>query len=82
MTTIHLFPNKVLCTLDILYYRPHSLILQEFCWQVDDEIPNHPRIHKFLKFWYKEIDAVIRSATIIENYNNKIRHIDALKNIT
>jgi len=56
-----------LFTVDILYFIPKSLILQEFVWQCQDVHPLYPRIHKFLDYWKTNDLAVIHSINIIEN---------------
>ena len=47
-------------TVNVNYWMPdYQNILQEFIWQTDDYVPQLPRVHKFMNFWYKEIDAVV-----------------------
>ncbi|MEO8813509.1 MAG: protein usg [Caulobacteraceae bacterium] len=54
-----------LTTAAILYYMPdHPTLLQRFLWQALDEAPAYPRVHRFLDFWRREIDAVIHSVTL------------------
>lgn len=54
-----------LTTTQILYYMPDSpSLLQEFVWQTLDVAPEFPRIHRFLGFWRREIEAVIHSVTV------------------
>lgn len=54
-----------LTTANVLYYMPDSpSLLQEFIWQTLDLAPEYPRIHRFLDFWRREIDAVIHSVTV------------------
>jgi uncharacterized protein Usg len=54
-----------LTTASILYYMPDSpALLQEFVWQTLDLAPEFPRIHRFLGFWKREIEAVIHSVTV------------------
>jgi uncharacterized protein Usg len=54
-----------LTTLDLLYHLPdHPGVLQQFLWQTLDQAPDFPRIHQFLEFWRREIDAVIHSVTV------------------
>jgi uncharacterized protein Usg len=53
-----------LTTAEVLYYMPdHPVVLQSFLWQTLDFPPEFPRVHKFLNFWRREIDAVIHSVT-------------------
>ncbi|MES1200071.1 MAG: Usg family protein [Pseudomonadota bacterium] len=52
-------------TAEVLYYMPdHPSLLQSFVWQTLDLAPNYPRIHKFLEFWRREIEAVIHSVRL------------------
>jgi uncharacterized protein Usg len=59
--------KKRLVTVDILYWIPdYRHILQEFIWQTDDLVPEMPRVHKFLNFWYENIDAVISEIRVMD----------------
>ena len=54
-----------LATAEVLYYMPdHPSLLQTFVWQTLDLAPDYPRIHRFLNFWKREIDAVIHSVRL------------------
>jgi uncharacterized protein Usg len=54
-----------LATAEVLYYMPdHPTLLQSFVWQTLDLAPAYPRIHRFLEFWRREIDAVIHSVQL------------------
>lgn len=54
-----------LATAEVLYYLPdHPSLLQSFIWQTLDLAPAYPRIHRFLEFWRREIDAVIHSVQL------------------
>ena len=54
-----------LATAEVLYYLPdHPSLLQSFVWQTLDLAPSYPRIHRFLDFWRREIDAVIHSVQL------------------
>ncbi len=54
-----------LATAEVLYYMPdHPTLLQSFVWQTLDLAPSYPRIHRFLDFWRREIDAVIHSVQL------------------
>lgn len=54
-----------LATAEVLYYMPdHPSLLQSFMWQTLDLAPEYPRIHKFLDFWRREIEAVIHSVRL------------------
>ena len=54
-----------LTTAEVLYYMPdHPKLLQSFMWQTIDVAPEYPRMHSFLEFWRKEIQAVIHSVRL------------------
>ena len=57
--------GKRLTTAEILFYMPERpVLLQSFVWQTLDLAPEFPRMHRFLDFWRREIDAVIHSVSI------------------
>ena len=59
-----------LATAEVLYYLPdHPSLLQSFMWQTLDLAPTYPRIHRFLNFWRREIDAVIHSVQLASGRN-------------
>tara|TARA_Y100000593_G_C4237504_1_gene300383 strand:+ start:236 stop:439 length:204 start_codon:yes stop_codon:yes gene_type:complete len=39
-------------------------IIQQFIWQTNDITPELPRVHKFLKYWQYNIDAVIKEVRV------------------
>ena len=54
-----------LTTAEVLYFMPdHPSLLQSFLWQTLDVAPTFPKVHRFLNFWRREIDAVIHSVTV------------------
>ena len=54
-----------LATAEVVYYLPdHPSLLQSFIWQTLDLAPQYPRLHRFLNFWRREIDAVIHSVQL------------------
>jgi len=54
-----------MATAEVLYYMPdHPSVLQTFVWQTLDLAPGYPRIHRFLNFWKREIEAVIHSVRL------------------
>ena len=58
-----------LTTAEVLYYLPdHPSILQSFLWQTYDVHPEFPRIHRFMNFWRREIDAVVHSVRIAHEH--------------
>ena len=69
--------KKRLITVNVNYWMlDYNNILQEFIWQTDDYIPKLPRVHKFLNFWYKEIDAVISEVYVSVGNDREIRYTD------
>jgi uncharacterized protein Usg len=57
--------GKRLTTTEVIYYLPdHPSLLQRFMWQTLDVAPDYPRVHQFLEFWRREIDAVIHSVNV------------------
>ena len=71
-----MFIRKRLVTLNILYWMPdYNNILQQFIWQTKDIVPEYPRVHKFLNFWHKEIDAVIAEVQIADSQDTTYRPI-------
>ena len=57
--------KNTIVTVNVLYWMPdYQNILQQFIWQTDDVIPEYPRVHKFLNYWYDNIDAVISEIEI------------------
>lgn len=71
-----------LATAEVLYYMPdHPSLLQSFMWQTLDLAPQYPRIHRFLDFWRREIDAVIHSVRLATGEQlapARVQTIDAL----
>lgn len=54
-----------LTTAQVIYHLPdHPSLLQSFLWQTLDVAPDYPRVHRFLEFWRREIDAVIHSVEV------------------
>jgi uncharacterized protein Usg len=57
--------GRRLTTAEVLYFIPdHPALLQSFTWQTLDVVPEFPRVHRFLDFWRREIDAVIHSVSV------------------
>jgi uncharacterized protein Usg len=58
-------------TVDIFYYMPdYQSLIQEFIWQTLDQVPQFYRVHQFLNYWHKNIDAVIKE--ILLSYDPEI----------
>ena len=57
--------KNTIVTVSVFYWMPdHQHVLQQFIWQTDDVRPEYPRVHKFLNYWYDNIDAVISEIEI------------------
>ena len=62
-----IFEGQTLVTVNVLYFLPdHQSLVNEFYWQTLDISPKYPRVHKFLRFWRKEIDAKIKEVVVCE----------------
>lgn len=58
-------PDRRVVLLNVLYFMPGcESLLQEFIWQVEDEVPDLPRVHRFLCHWQHHIDAVIKDVSV------------------
>lgn len=70
---ILLFKRKELVLVGITYYIPdYTNLLNEFYWQTEDFVPDVPRVHKFLEYWHKNIDAVIKQVEISTSSSQKL----------
>ncbi|MGE0741639.1 MAG: Usg family protein [Hyphomonadaceae bacterium] len=71
-----------LTTAEILYYMPdHPALIQSFVWQTLDLAPRYPRVHQFLDFWKREIEAVIHSVRLASGETlapGKVQTVDLL----
>ena len=64
-------------TVQVVYYIPDYLsIVQEFIWQTEDQLPEYPRITKFLNYWDKNIDGPIKEVYIYDQDQSNIRRVD------
>jgi uncharacterized protein Usg len=64
-------------TVQVVYYIPDYLhIINEFVWQTDDQLPEYPRITKFLSYWDKNIDGPIKEVYIYDQGDSIIRRVD------
>ena len=62
---IYILPRRTLVMVNVLYYMPdYRHIVQKFYWETEDIVPDIPRVHRFLNYWHKEIDAVISDIEI------------------
>ena len=51
-------------------------LVNEFIWQTRDQLPDYPRIERFLEYWDKNIDGSIKEAFIHDHEKNNIRVVD------
>ena len=66
-----------IASVQVVYYMPDYLsLVNEFVWQTEDQIPDYPRIEKFLKYWDSYIDGPIKEVYIHDHGESKIRHVD------
>ena len=66
--------RNTIVTLNVLYWMPdYTHILQEFLWQTADVRPEYPRVHRFLNYWHKNIEAVISEVKIADNYETSYK---------
>jgi len=57
--------RKELLLMEIIYFRlDFPNLVQSYVWQTEDVIPEIPRIHKFLNYWYENIGATIKEINI------------------
>ncbi len=59
------YEDRRLTTAQIFYHLPdHPALLQEFIWQDYDLAPDFPALHRFLRFWVKEIEGKLHSVYV------------------
>ena len=64
-------------TVQVVYYIPDDLhIVNEFMWQTEDQLPEYPRITRFLDYWDKHIDGPIKEVYIYDQGQSNIRLVD------
>ena len=64
-------------SVQVVYYIPDYLnIVNEFIWQTEDQLPEYPRITRFLDYWDKNIDGPIKEVYIYDHEEAKVRHVD------
>ena len=66
-----------IASVQVVYYIPDYLnLVNEFVWQTKDQLPEYPRITRFLDYWDKNIDGPIKEVYIYDHEESKIRHVD------
>ncbi len=54
-----------LTTAEIFYHMPdHHHLLQTFLWQELDQMPDLPRLNRFLQFWESELDGKLHTVRV------------------
>ena len=67
-----------IATVQVIYFIPdHLHIVNEFMWQTEDELPEYPRIKRFLDYWDKNIDGPIKEVYIYDNKYSNVRVVDS-----
>ena len=74
--------KNTIVTLNIFYWMPdYEHLLQQFIWQTKDIVPGYPRVHKFLNFWYNNIDATIAEIKIANEDKTDYRPVKEVFNM-
>ena len=64
-------------SVQVVYYIPDYLnIVNEFIWQTEDQLPEYPRITRFLDYWDKNIDGPIKEVYIYDQGQSRVRVVD------
>lgn len=64
-------------SVQVVYYIPDYMnLVNEFIWQTEDQLPEYPRITRFLDYWDKNIDGPIKEVYIYDHEEAKVRHVD------
>jgi uncharacterized protein Usg len=72
-----------LVTINVIYYLPdHKSLVNEFMFQTMDLRPKYPRVERFLDYWRREIDAVIKEVQLADSMGLSPRHFRRIEEIT
>ncbi len=64
-------------SVQVVYYIPDYMnLVNEFIWQTEDQLPEYPRITRFLDYWDKNIDGPIKEVYIYDHEEAKVKHVD------
>ena len=76
--TIEIILRKwTVASVQVEYYIPDYMnLVNEFIWQTEDQLPEYPRITRFLDYWDKNIDGPIKEVYIYDHEEAKVRHVD------
>ena len=73
----YIFKKWTTASVQVVYYMPDYLnLVNEFIWQTRDQLPDYPRIERFLEYWDKNIDGPIKDVFIHDHEKNNIRVVD------
>ena len=75
--TIEIILRKwTVASVQVVYYIPDYMnLVNEFIWQTEDQLPEYPRITRFLDYWDKNIDGPIKEVYIYDHEEAKVRHV-------
>lgn len=69
-------------TVNVVYFLPdHRSLVNEFMWQTLDLKPKYPRVIRFLDFWQREIDAIIREIQLADSSGLQPRYFRSVAEI-
>ena len=76
--TIEIILRKwTVASVQVVYYIPDYMnLVNEFIWQTENQLPEYPRITRFLDYWDKNIDGPIKEVYIYDHEEAKVRHVD------
>ena len=76
--TIQIILKKwTVASVQVVYYIPDYMsLVNEFIWQTEDQLPEYPRITRFLDYWDKNIDGPIKEVYIYDHEEAKVKHVD------
>ena len=76
--TIEIILKKwTVASVQVVYYIPDYMnLVDEFIWQTEDQLPEYPRITRFLDYWDKNIDGPIKEVYIYDHEEAKVKHVD------
>ena len=76
--TIEIILKKwTVASVQVVYYIPDYMnLVNEFIWQTEDQLPEYPRITRFLDYWDKNIDGPIKEVYIYDHEEAEVRHVD------
>ena len=76
--TIEIILRKwTVASVQVVYYIPDYMnLVNEFIWQTEDQLPEYPRITRFLDYWDKNIDGPIKEVYIYDHEEAKVKHVD------